>query len=514
MIGVANIALLSSFLSTKQDLFFLMFLALLVDGAVISVWYLLGVLIGSSRFKESARGEFVQLIGTGVMAFAAIFALATAAGVLNTFYGATALMNPTAMSTMCTNIEGTTSNPSPLSILGPTDSLLSGNPKAPNTFPGLCSYLSPSTTDVGTEIDYPIAASGVVLANLTNQSATNLNSLYWLESFVFWEQSLTVRSDVCTGDCNPDLNPAFTLIMLEYRPYSGFKLLKDFGNIVGNLQGLEVESFTAQLIFVVIVLSIWPWLFFIGLILRATFFTRKLGGMMMAIALGAILFTPILISSEYLTLSSPTGQAALYTTNGIYGFNAVTNLPASSCYNNEYASASSVFKLVNWAFPSLPGDVPLGQSYPCTKPVAGGSGATTFNAYNLNFYIQPNFEAIAQVDNCWGGNGKYYWANLAINAAVLAIPGPGLLTGITALLSQVLPSSINIFQSAASVIPVQCAQPAALKTFFDLTEATAIGGIAGYFLPILNILIVFAGIRGLSGVFGGDTNFAGLSKLL
>jgi hypothetical protein len=60
----------------------------------------------------------------------------------------------------------------------------------------------------------------------------------------------------------------------------------------------------------------------------------------------------------------------------------------------------------------------------------------------------------------------------------------------------------------------QCTLQSGQQTLFDLTQAYGTIGVTAYFLPILNILLTVSFVIGLSGLLGGDTSLAGLSRLV
>ena len=62
--------------------------------------------------------------------------------------------------------------------------------------------------------------------------------------------------------------------------------------------------------------------------------------------------------------------------------------------------------------------------------------------------------------------------------------------------------------------PIDCNRDQSLNLLYDFMRIYGVDGIAAYFLPLINILVVLTGIIGLSGVLGGDTALAGLSRLV
>lgn len=483
-----NIALIN-YLSAGQSLLPLVIIALLIDAGIIAIWYGLGVVLNDRRYKASARGEIGQLLGTAAMIGIIIAVLAFSAGVMYAYYNSTTLMSPSVMSTMCKNIEnGNSGFLTGYQLLGSSQSLLAGNGNGnggatTGNFPGLCNLLSPSSSDIGTEIDYPLAASGVIIANLTNQSVGNLNSLYYIVNFVSFLQNLEPKYSVCVAadivptkallGCLPFLGTLTSLTTFTYQPFSGLDaMVKLDGGTVGSLQIAEVEALTLQLIVIVIALYAWPYILFVGLLLRSTFLTRRVGGMFIAIAIGVIFFAPILLSLEYFTLAGGSSQISNTVAAGTYGFNTITDLNASSA-------------------------------------AAGSNGN-----YLVNFFVQPSFKAIAQKNSCWAGTGATYILNIGADLYYLANPITTGLKGIFGL--------IGVSQGAALInpnlitpyLPVSCNYQNAFTMSFQLIEANAVGGITSYFLPLMNVIIVLAGIKGLSGVLGGDTTLAGLGKLV
>jgi hypothetical protein len=64
------------------------------------------------------------------------------------------------------------------------------------------------------------------------------------------------------------------------------------------------------------------------------------------------------------------------------------------------------------------------------------------------------------------------------------------------------------------LVPVSCSPNGALATFFALLNSYGLIGVISYFIPIINLIIMLTALIGLSGLFGGDTELAGLAKLI
>ncbi|EQD51185.1 conserved hypothetical protein, membrane, partial [mine drainage metagenome] len=348
--ALTGILLQATSLSTvRSDLLPIVVLGLLLDSVIVSVWYMLGIMLNNARVKDSARGEFYQLAGTAVITVI-VLTILVFAGSIFSLISSSGSMSTSAMSSMCSNIE----TYSQLNMLQSSSSFsfLAGITSSTGpSFGGLCNYIStqannPSATS---SIDYPLASAGVVIANLTNQSATNLNSFFQVDFFLGYLEKFTPSLNFCLQDIiNPggpcmippeeDINPAISFINATYTPYAGYSMVYKPMGVIGELLGLSLEVNVAQLIFIAVFLYIWPYLLFIGLIFRATPFTRKIGGLLIAVAIGAVLFYPAVFAIEYVSLSNMNVNSEIGSTgitlSSAYGFNSITtnSLTAISGY--------------------------------------------------------------------------------------------------------------------------------------------------------------------------------------
>ncbi|MGC8537384.1 MAG: hypothetical protein ACP5MZ_00140 [Candidatus Micrarchaeia archaeon] len=475
---------ITSISSVKSDLLPIVVLALLLDSVIVSTWYVLGILLNNSKVKDSARGEFYQLAGTAVITVI-ILTILVFAGSIFSLISSSGPMSTSNMSTMCSSIESN----SPLSMLGSGSfSLLAGISSSEYpvgytgpTFGGLCNYISTqsSAPTATTNIDYPLASAGVVIANLTNQSIVNLNSFFEVDFFLGYMETITPSLSFCLQDfINPAgpcmippedvVNPAISFINATYTPYAGYSMVYKPMGVIGELLGTSLEMDVAQLLFIIVFLYIWPYILFIGLIFRATPFTRRIGGLFIAIAIGAVLFYPAVFAIEYVSLSgmnvnSEIGSTGI-TLSTAYGFNGITT-----------------------------------------------NSITALPDYTPNFFVEPSIENIAQANSCWPPGG-----NMALTQAedtgILLVPFASAIDGLLPLIkgaSGGLPSSLPYFY-----LPSPCTPTDAEGTMFQILNAYGITGITAYVLPLINILITLTAIIGLSGLLGGDTSLAGLSRLV
>jgi len=456
-----SVMLYPTFSSVHSLLLPLIGAALLIDSGMLAVWYLLGVLLNNRTVKASALSEFYQLIGTALIMVIVLGVLVIAGDLLYTSLSATALMNPTTISNMVFNIMSTTQ----LSIIGPQNSLIA--PASQTYFPGVYSIVSASTyaqytNSFTTKIDYPLAASIAVLANMTNQTATNINNMFNLDAFLGFLDKFTPQSGFCIGTDLPCYLPNFGAvtvfrIIVGFTPYAGYDMIYSSMKALTLILTTSLESFVAQMLAFTILLYAWPFLLFIGIILRAFFFTRKIGGLFIAAAIASVLIFPTVFALEYLSLGNGIPMYA----PSAYGFNSITTLPSSS----------------------------------------GGN-------YKINFFVEPSIAAIATKDGCYPsifGTTTLLGSETA-DIAQSFIPFSSLLLLV-----------YGKFASPSSVyfpLAVGCTVPSALHTLYDVLNLYGIIGVMGYFMPILNLLIFIASIRGLSGLMGGDTQLGGLARLV
>ncbi len=494
----------------------LVMVALLLDSAIVTIWYMLGSMLGNAAVKASARSEFYQVAGTALLAVLIMALLTTFSISFYNILGSTKLLNPTATNSICQGIMSNTK----LAMLGSDGAIMHRTTSSSSPFPGLCDMVDPAELQTPTtQMDYPLAVTGVIIANLTNQTITNLNSAFVVDSFFGFLSTLQPEMRLCTGDfvtpaeqcILPIPDPATTTeyIGMSFVPYAGFdfiyKSMTDFGTMLTNAYTL----FVAQLVFVVIFVFIWPYLIFIGLVLRSNPFTRGVGGLLIAVAIGMVLFYPFIYSTEYLSLNTWSQQqsapAVLATSvNAIYGYNYVTSIPGSSvvvCPGEGTAPPSSGCACGT--------DIPYKPVCTGSKPYCTGSVDPTCN-YTVNFFVQPSIENIALSNSCWPEIAGHHVALIVAEVAdidTLQLPGYSMFSLVAAQLSSV--GAVPRFP-----LPATCYPDNAVKTFEGMLQSFGIIGITAYLLPVLNLVITLSAILGLSGLLGGDTSLAGIAKLL
>ncbi|MCL5430046.1 MAG: hypothetical protein M1504_01045 [Candidatus Marsarchaeota archaeon] len=495
----------------------LVVIAILIDASIAAIWYMIGVLINNQTVKRGARGEAVQVIGTSIIAGAILMVLmifgliyfnsVTQVGVA----GATGtVLSPGTMSSICANLEKSAEvqfAASAVTVEGSNPNTGQQTPSVCDIINGVKSYQSSGGTGDVTNtllMDYPLATTGVIMANLTNQVGTEINDTFVIDDYLGVLKDLKVTYGLCfqdpeTASCSafpffgvppiPFTEDYIAYYKIAWQPLAGLDMVTKSLGTMSTMFYLSLNSFLAQLLFIDIFIFVWPYLLFIGLVLRGFFFLRKLGGLFIAIAIGVVLFYPAIVSMEYLT-----------------------------SYNTA--------------------ELPV--SYPI-----GFCGVTSPYSYQLNFFNLPSIQGVAQDCGCWpslgtlgsvsalwaGLNTPYFWGSDLVKTISDWVTGnAGNAQGAA---SQVGTFSIPLigggFASALAFGGIPVCNPGGYTPpsstgggyggggegfAFSLSQVYGIVGVSSYFLPIINIIITLAAILGLSGLLGGDVQLAGLSRLV
>ncbi len=462
--------LLTSFSSVKASLFPLVILALVIDSAFIAIWYIAGSLLGNSTVKAGARDEFYQLIGTALLIGIVIATMYFVASAFISIYNATSLMSSTAIYQMCSNILSNT-----IQSNGYTTNGLQLNYyylKGSQVFPGLCTMVQNvnSGSTLTTRLDYPLSATTIIIANLTNQAVEDYQASFEFDALIGFLSKLSPQINVCAsagsyfGPCFipllGTLVPPDILLHVQFSPYAGYSFIYKILTPFGTLLTTAIEFYAAQLSTNVIALYMWPYLIFFGLILRSVFLTRKLGGLLIAAAIGIIIFFPAIYSIEYLTLANINPSY-----NEVYGYSTATSLPYSVNSKGQITST-----------------------------------------YTLNFFVMPNLQKVIGAYNCLPADNSIMIAE-GEDIGVLLIPFYSIAAGL-----------ISVIESGSVVpnfiLPSSCPPYDVMPVTYAIFQSYGIMGITAYFLPIINLMITITAIIGVSSLLGGDTELAGISRLV
>lgn len=376
--------------SELQDWLPIAMLSIALSISVVSLYYLFAVFLNNRRMKARAVGELGQAIGTGIIVLIILAILMFIGGGI---FSQVPAVSPSSLSTLCTQLlpakfQG--GQGSEVDFLQTTGTL-NGNPNPTNTICDEVVPLSyghiPTLTD---GIDYGLFANYLILANVTNQLLNNYNSLYLFEGWIGFVQGFTSVTQVCEPtSCALPIGPRESNEKYTYQPLSGFNALLRITQPVEQQGAITFYIFFLQLMLFMLILYLWPWLLAAGIILRASFFTRRVGGLLIALTLSLLLILPTVYIMEYSAFqnvnpalgligasSSTIPMFPIYQRNTITGQTTVYGSPTPTdgyvlsntlsgtygCPNNEYAYV---------VCPSGPGQTPIpviGYPYECLTP--------------------------------------------------------------------------------------------------------------------------------------------------
>jgi len=442
---------LSMLFSPNDILTDLVIIAFLIASVIIGIWYIIGAIFNNDKVKAGAKGEFYQLVGTAIMIGILLAALYTFAFA----FSYVVLPYQNSFSNACTNFKGSAQ-------LYAVQQTLS-TPVA--TYKNICSVIESSQGNSATItdlIDLPMADAIVVTSSLAEQAAEDFNMSFYFDGWLGFLSELQYIPFIAGKGIGT--NKLSIGGGVGEKPYAGVDLIyKGFG-ILSVLLMTEVAAFIGQLIFENIFLFIWPYLLFLGIIFRTTIFTRKLGGLLIAIAIGAIAVYPALLIGELAVSSNMAAPSATQTSAAQAASPAAQTI--NFC-NNGYSYTENFSKM-----PSI------------------GSIATACSCYPTHGLFGEEFLAVSGSLAGVGivGNGASYFNIGGFNLAC---------TGHS--------SSFLISYSTIGVTET---------TLFNLITAYGFIGVIGYFVPIINILITINAIIGFSSILGGDTSLAGLARLI
>jgi len=269
-------------------------IAIFISISIGFALYIIGKLLNDGQISSRGITELGQSIGTAVYMVLIISVLL----LFGNFVSHSNLVG-TSSGDFGSQVNGMC-----VDLAGSQVTLLSGNP----TYV-VCSLVKNTQTSNGgatSYINYGLASSYVMIANLTNQAAANLNGLYIYEGFVGFLSTLSANPGLCLpGDsCAVPLTTRILSISISSTPLAGYSLIT-FMTKPLETQGIFIMyMFLTQLVIMFILLMVWPFLLAAGIILRAISFTRSAGGLLMGITLVIVIILPMVMIIEYNMLGS------------------------------------------------------------------------------------------------------------------------------------------------------------------------------------------------------------------
>lgn len=434
-------------------------LSMLVAVGITLLYYGMAVIIGNSRLRALAINEFSNVMGT-IIIIVIILGFLTAYGSL--------------IFSMDKQAASDTVNMCDVSLASSQVNFLNSQQTTSPTY-AVCQLLEAQGGGgtVTSNLNYGVAAAYVILANVTNQDAVNLNALNIFEYYFTELGQYTAQNSVCV---TPTVTVCTGLnITYSYSPFFYYK------NVRSGIQYILTEATVSfyigllEMLVIIIMIFGWPYILAAGFIMRSTFLTRRAGGLLIAVVIVWLFIFPFLNLFEY---------------------SALTNAPS----------------LIGPS--SLPGMQLIGLPY-STFGVFGTQQQIIYNANDVNFYVLPRLDYILNNDGCWpdiiqiGGHAVGGVLGVEAELTVYYSTPAGFVFNLISKLTSTTGYTVP-------QIPfVDCTNPTNLVN--SLLDAANFYGMVFPFavlIPVLNILMMLAAIKGLSSLMGGDTSILGLGRLV
>ncbi len=532
LFSIASAALpnyISSY-SAFQSWFPIILIGLVLGILIVAVYYMAGVLLNNPRVKARAVGEFGQVIGTGiiVVAILAVFAL-VGTGQLSI----SSLLAPSSISTVCGQLSNQQINGQPnpyapkLSMLNANSFYKSAGVVTPTPTNAICSAVDAlasgtSGADPTPVIDYGLFSSYVILANLTNQVSFNLDAFYVFSGWIGFLSSFTAITTVCSPITCLIPGVPGTGVSFSYAPLAGYSSITRIMEPAQYESVLTFYILLLQLLYVTLLLFAWPYFLAAGILLQTTFFTRKIGGLLIALSIAGVLIAPIIYAMEYTAFS---GQ-----TLSVIGAN---NLPTMPLYEQPLVGNAIVYGelsgsgYVGGPLTPAPGcsaaqpyiweqvcgfsgtDVP-----PCLSTITGGycpPPAITKPTSDWNVFVLPHADQVIRYFNCMPTD---LVTNEAEFSAFYLIPGYSAIIGGVGALVGTVPGTPLLLQPGQPLYFNGCSPNNAINAALALTNLYGIIFVAGVMLPLINVILALGAALGLWVLLGGDKDIVGISKLV
>jgi hypothetical protein len=545
-------------ISTFNNWIPVIIIATMASVAIAIMYYVAGLILNNSRVKTNGLNEIGQAVGTVVIMFIVIWIFYF---VGRTGFTSAAAISPSNMLMMCNQLTG-----SPFYFISNNAfQTNSGSPYYATPTNTICNkIILPEVKHKGsitTNMDYGLAATYLIEANLTNQTIINVNAIYMLDSYTYFLNKLNLGASACLPEITclqpqeAGTNEFDFMVVLNYTPFAGYTIFRGALGPIAIQSNLILYMYLLSMMATIIFLNFWPFILAAGMILRASFMTRRLGGLLIAIVISFMIIYPVVYLFEYTTLSnthvSPIG------TNSIPNLALVGNVIGSqqACYQScsSVSGCSSSDPYIYEANCGSIDNVKYLQSLPTSgscylscnvnqevygkckaqqtqsqggrfsgpipdyvyRTNCGSSNGEQFiygqlperevvyGTNSIDFFVLPRADWIINHYSCWPGS--LLGTELATAGSYL-VPGLGLFQNIENL--------FGAFAGFPSVAGVSCTPQNIVDTVLAMVHLYGLLTIVGVILPILNILIVLTSLNGISTLMGGDANLFGLGRLL
>lgn len=532
-------------------------LGVLVSLMLVGIYYMIGAVLGNQKVKTSALSMFVDVLGTIVIVVIVLFTL----NYFGTTLSLAQFVPPQRMLTLCNQVGyGSTNSGPPVYFLNANSLTLTnwdGSAQLPEPAHVICNdIIAPQANgngDITTNIDYGLASTYMIVDNLTNQTGGELDGLYYFENLIYFLRNYVVVYQLCdpitcaapipspTPESQGDFAFA-TRVSFSY--FNGYVL----GRLITPYVTAEIDLmfylYTIQLIGIIMILLLWPYMLAAGLLLRSFPWTRRMGGLLIATVIVGLLIYPAVYLFQYNALHNLTPLSPIGASSGSAGLSSPsvdaltlcgrsiqyqgfdwpgaseqlygTTLAGVWCYTTASSlTANDIFR----------NNIPAGYTGPLSVNAcaAGTQPSATQNCFikrSYNFYVFPSDADVINLDTYYpnpniGPNPGSSILNTEMSLSAQDIMGKGVdaFWHIFGLFGALGNANANI-NTAFPSFPVPIGPKNIMTTYLSLEDLYGYLAVPGYLIPILDILILMSAITGLSSILGGETQILGISRFI
>lgn len=427
----------------------ILLLALILSASLIGIYYAIGSALHNNKVVSRAVIELGQVVGTAVIVVIIIFVFAF----VGSGFSYLSVISPKSVLTLCNQLS--TSQVQYINSVG----TLGGSQNNPTPTGAVCSAVSDLSQGSGSltsRLDYGLFASYLIVANLTNQAANNLNAFYGFQGWIGFLSQITPEADVSVPE-------AFSL-SLKITPLKGYLAISDIARPAELEAGLSFYLLFIQMLMTILFLYAWPYMIAAGVLLRTTFFGRRTGGLLIAAGVSVVLLFPMMYILEY----------TAFTNKLLAGPIGASSLPSLPLYQRAANNTVVIY-----------GETPSGSS-------------------NMNPFVLPNATGVLELYSCLPGD---LWSAISSISSSYTIP----FSGYSPSLFEFGGGFIN---GEPATPPGSCGPTQAIGSVLALTNLYGITFVAAVMLPLFNVIIAIAATLGLSRLMGGESDILGLSKLI
>ena len=506
-------------------------IASLLACCLAGAYYMLGHLLGNNRIKISAVSEFEQALGSVaivVIIIGVLYMVGTSDVGFSTIIGSNGASQ---MYSMCTSYLSHSS----IDLLKSNAYITSASGASlPEPTTAVCQNLIGTggpKSGITSHIDYGLASTYVIMANMTDQSSTELNALYNFDSMTFFLRNLLLFVGVCAPPtCVFPLAPPVGLEMqLNYKPYQGYILQRAIAPSIVVQAMLTLYMDITELAIIMLLIISWPYLLAAGIILRTIPFTRRAGGLIIAATVVGVIIWPTIFLIEYNSLSNMQSQPFIGSSQvlgmALCGFGQVSasnNNNVLFCYTDANTLKTSyIYKNIQ------PSGYPASISA-CSAVSKGefASGANPFsmipNCYvkrQIDLYAYPNAADIISFYSCYPSGSSILPTELGIISFSIASSATLPISTVLSLFSNGFNlqsnSLISTFFGLDNGSCLSKLGPRNLAaTYTSLINMYGLITVVGFIIPIINALILISAMTGISSLMGGETTIIGLSRFI